>query len=97
MIHHPIILGSKVVLLLIIVIVLVILHGILPPEQFKDRRQNRYRCLHSVRHCDMDRIFHDAQQPEFEIIKKHGPDGRLQRRRRREGPPKRKTRFSNRN
>ena len=35
MIHHPIILGSKVVLLLIIIVVLVILHGILPPEQFK--------------------------------------------------------------
>ena len=35
MIHHPIILGSKVILLLIIVIVLVILHGVLPPEQFK--------------------------------------------------------------
>ena len=35
MIHHPIILGSKVILLLIIVIVLVILHGVLPPDQFK--------------------------------------------------------------
>lgn len=35
MIHHPIILGSKVVLLLVLAIVLVILHGILPPEQFK--------------------------------------------------------------
>ena len=35
MIHHPVILCSKVVLLLILAIVLVILHGILPPEQFK--------------------------------------------------------------
>lgn len=35
MIHHPIVLGTKVVLLLILTIVLVILHGILPPEQFK--------------------------------------------------------------
>jgi membrane-bound serine protease (ClpP class) len=35
MIHHPIILGSKVVLLLILAIILVILHAILPPEQFQ--------------------------------------------------------------
>lgn len=35
MIHHPIILGTKVVLLLIIIVVLVVLRGILPPEQFK--------------------------------------------------------------
>ena len=35
MIHHPIILGTKVIVLLIIAIVLVILHGILPPEQFR--------------------------------------------------------------
>ena len=35
MIHHPIILGTKVALLLVITIILVILHGILPPEQFK--------------------------------------------------------------
>ena len=35
MIHHPIVLGTKVVVLLILIIVLVILHGVLPPEQFK--------------------------------------------------------------
>jgi len=35
MIHHPIVLGTKVILLLILTIVLVILHGVLPPEQFK--------------------------------------------------------------
>ena len=35
MIHHPIILGTKAAVLLVIVIVLVILHGVLPPEQFQ--------------------------------------------------------------
>ena len=35
MIHHPIILGSKLVLLLLLVITLAILHGFLPPDQFK--------------------------------------------------------------
>lgn len=35
MIHHPIVIGAKVVVLLIIGIVLVILHGILSPEHFR--------------------------------------------------------------
>jgi membrane-bound serine protease (ClpP class) len=35
MIHHPIILCGKLVLLLVILIVLIILHGILPPEEFR--------------------------------------------------------------
>jgi len=35
MIHHPIILGCKLALLLIVLIVLVLLHGILPPDQFR--------------------------------------------------------------
>jgi membrane-bound serine protease (ClpP class) len=35
MIHHPVMLGAKLVLLLIIVIVLIVLHGILAPEQFR--------------------------------------------------------------
>lgn len=35
MVHHPIILGTKVVVLLIIVTVLILLHGVLSPEQFK--------------------------------------------------------------
>jgi hypothetical protein len=34
MVHHPIVLGAKVLLLLVILIVLVILHGVLPPEHF---------------------------------------------------------------
>jgi len=35
MVHHPFILGPKLVVLLVIVAVLVVLHGTLPPEQFK--------------------------------------------------------------
>jgi membrane-bound ClpP family serine protease len=35
MIHHPIVLVPKLVVLAIAIIVLVILHGILPPEQFR--------------------------------------------------------------
>jgi membrane-bound serine protease (ClpP class) len=34
-IHHPIVLGTKAVILLILIIVLIILHGVLPPEQFR--------------------------------------------------------------
>jgi membrane-bound serine protease (ClpP class) len=35
MIHHPLILGPKLVVLAIIIIVLIVLHGVLPPEQFR--------------------------------------------------------------
>ena len=35
MIHHPIVLGCKLILLLIILIVLIVLHGILTPNQFR--------------------------------------------------------------
>ncbi|MBN1818031.1 MAG: hypothetical protein JW828_11785 [Sedimentisphaerales bacterium] len=35
MIHHPIVLGTKVVILLILIVVLIILHGVLPPDQFR--------------------------------------------------------------
>lgn len=34
MIHHPILIGAKLVVLAVIVIVLIILHGVLPPEHF---------------------------------------------------------------
>ena len=35
MIHHPIVLGTKLILLLIILLALLILNGILPPDQFR--------------------------------------------------------------
>lgn len=35
MIHHPIALGAKLVFLVVILVVLWILHGILPPDQFR--------------------------------------------------------------
>ena len=35
MIHHPILLGAKLVLLVLILVALFILHGILTPEQFR--------------------------------------------------------------
>lgn len=35
MIHHPLILGPKLVVLALIIIALIILHGILPPDQFR--------------------------------------------------------------
>ena len=35
MVHHPIVLGAKAVVLLVIIVVLIILHGMLPPEQFR--------------------------------------------------------------
>lgn len=34
MIHHPIVLVPKLVVLAIIIVILVILHGVLPPDQF---------------------------------------------------------------
>ena len=35
MIHHPVVLCSKVVVLLVLVVVLIVLHGVLPAEQFR--------------------------------------------------------------
>ena len=35
MVHHPVILGSKLIVLVVIIVVLLILRGILPPEQFR--------------------------------------------------------------
>ena len=35
MLHHPVVLCTKVVVLLVLVVVLVVLHGVLPPEQFR--------------------------------------------------------------
>lgn len=35
MIHHPVIIGSKLIVLIIIMVVLLILRGILTPEQFR--------------------------------------------------------------
>ena len=35
MVHHPLILGPKLVVLAVIIIVLIVLHGVLPPEQFR--------------------------------------------------------------
>jgi membrane-bound serine protease (ClpP class) len=35
MIHHPMILGPKLALLILLAVVLVILHGVLPPAQFR--------------------------------------------------------------
>ncbi len=35
MIHHPVVLGTKVIVLLVLGIVLFVLHGVLPPEQFR--------------------------------------------------------------
>ena len=35
MIHHPLVLGTKLVVLLVLGIVLLVLHGVLPPEQFR--------------------------------------------------------------
>ena len=35
MLHHPVVLGTKVVVLLVLGIVLVVLHGVLEPEQFR--------------------------------------------------------------
>lgn len=32
---HPIVLGTKVIVLLVLGIVLIVLHGVLPPEQFR--------------------------------------------------------------
>ncbi len=35
MIHHPIVLGTKLIVLVVLGIVLMVLHGVLPPEQFR--------------------------------------------------------------
>lgn len=35
MIHHPVVLGTKLIVLLVLGIVLMVLHGVLPPEQFR--------------------------------------------------------------
>jgi membrane-bound serine protease (ClpP class) len=35
MVHHPIILGPKLIVMAILIVVLFILHGNLPPDQFK--------------------------------------------------------------
>ena len=35
MIHHPVVLCSKVVVLLVLAIVLIVLHGVLGPEEFR--------------------------------------------------------------
>ncbi len=35
MIHHPVVLGTKLIVLLVLGVVLIVLHGVLPPEQFR--------------------------------------------------------------
>jgi len=35
MIHHPLILGPKLIVLAILVVLLIVLHGMLPPDQFR--------------------------------------------------------------